>query len=120
MEGYEDILSGYDQAPNRTLDLLIPIWFIPEIVAFSLALYVWKFHQGENNVTSSIFHLFTTLFLYALFSIISKIAKLGMCLNGARDYNFNNYIASIIALLFGLAPWIYQYKKNQQSIKSNQ
>ena len=99
------------------LDLFCPISVVPEIVGLSIAIYAWKYTDATTDILKSIFHIFSIFLLLQFFSIALLSAKIGMTLNGYRDYNNYHYFGSVIALIIAILPWFHKYLAKSETIK---
>jgi len=123
IEGYHDIaIPAGASLPDEVyiIDLISPIWFVPEIVAFLLGSYALLLRGVQNSVITSIFYVFGTLIALSLLYCSYHVYQVLQCLDGYRESNMYNYIGTVIALFIGLVPWIHKLKQTLSNNKSAQ
>ena len=117
MEGYHDFTKEAMVTSDEwayPLDLCSPILLVPELVAVSLAVFVWRDSKQESDATKVIFFMLGRIALIVIFSVIALIGQMGMQLDERRPLNLYRYISTVIAVLLGAFPWVYQYLRNHK------
>ena len=118
MEGYHDIGKSGGITSNNdyyVIDVISHVYILPELCALSISVYVWIYHTNKLNIIDTIKNIFSSIILFAILYSCHKIYGLWMNLDNYREYNFLNYIGSVIAITLTIVPWIYRIKIERTS-----
>ena len=108
IEGYHDTAVRNSCAhvnEKYLIDIISPIWFIPELLALSYAVFTWIYIKGVFNSLILFYYLFGSIILLSVLSVSYILPQMWMNLDGDRAYNTFNYIGSFVAVTLALLTW---------------
>ena len=118
IEGFHDRAVRVDfMEPDAKylIDLISPIYILPEAVALSIGVFVWRNTSKKDDFFQLLCYFFGILLMLSLFLAAGMTYVFYMTLDGHRPYNSLNYLGSVFAIAIGVLPWICQRLQNKKA-----